>query len=454
MFIGREAELQQLGEVLAMEHSAVLVYGKRRVGKTTLIKQALLTQEKKSLYYECVKGTVQDNIDGFTKMLLDSHVLPFFSSFTSFRDIFAYLNTLSCKFVVVIDEYPYLKSLMQGKIVDSEFQSVIDNHLSNINLVLSGSHIGMMREMLEEGNALYGRFDVVIRLRELSYRTSSLFYPEKSSYDKVGLYSVFGGSPFILGQLRNNETLEQNIVRTILNENNPVYLYAANLLLSDYSNNINTERILSALGNGKKRYKELENKLAANKTGNLSKQLKSLIDLEIIRRSVPINKLGDAKKSNFEINDNLMRFYYTYVYRNRSALQMLGSQAFYTQFVAPTLIEFISHRYEEICRDYFSYLAKSGWLPKARNIGSYYYDDPVAKTNGEFDVALDLGGSYALYEAKYYKSPMELSEIHEEVGQIRVIRDLNISEIGFIAASGFVEKEEGYQYFTADDLYL
>ena len=453
MFVGREVELQQLGEAFAQEHSATLVYGKRRVGKTTLIKQALLNQKKESLYYECIKGTVQDNIDGFTQMLLDKHVLQFSTSFSSFRDVFAYLNTLSRKFIIVIDEYPYLKSLTHGKFVDSEFQAVIDNHLSNINLVLSGSHIGMMREMLEEGNALYGRFETVIRLRELSYRTAAQFYSNKSAYDKIGLYSVFGGSPFILSQLRSGESLEQNIVRTILSENNPVHLYAANLFLSDYSNSINTERILAALGNGKKRYTELESKLGANKTGNLSKQLKSLTDLEIIRRSAPINKPGDAKKTSFEINDNLMRFYYTFVYRNRSALQMLGPQAFYTQFVAPTLIEFISHRYEEICRDYFSYLAKSGQLPEVRNIGSYYYDDPATKTNGEFDVALDLGDTYALYEAKYYQSPMELSEIHKEVGQIREIRDLAVTRIGFIAASGFTEKEASYQYLTADDLY-
>lgn len=453
MFVGREDELLQLNEAFSEDHSAILVYGKRRVGKTTLIKQALLNQEKECLYYECVKGTVQDNIDGVTRMLLDNHVLQFSTTFSSFRDVFAFLNSLPKKFIVVIDEYPYLKSLTPGKIVDSEFQAVIDNNLANINLVLSGSHIGMMREMLKEGNALYGRFETVIRLRELSYRTAALFYLNKSAYDKVGLFSAFGGSPFILGQLRENESLEQNIVRTILSENNPVHLYAANLLLSDYSNSINTERILAALGNGKKRYTDLESKLGANKTGNLSKQLKALTDMEIVRRTTPINKSGDAKKAGFEINDNLMRFYYTFVHRNRSALQMLGPQAFYAHFVAPTLAEFISHRFEEICRDYFSYLAKSGQLPEVRNIGCYYYDDPATKTNGEFDVALDLGGSFALYEAKYYQSPLELSEIHREIGQIRAIKELAVSEIGFIAANGFAEKEEGYQYYTADDLY-
>ncbi len=453
MFVGREEELQQLSDAFSVDQSAILVYGKRRVGKTTLIKQALLSQKKDHLYYECIKGTVQDNIDAFTRMLLDNHVLQFSTSFSAFRDVFAYLNTLPHKFIIVIDEYPYLKSLTSGEIVDSEFQFVIDNHLSNINLVLSGSHIGMMKEMLEEGNALYGRFGTIIRLRELSYRTAALFYSPKSAYDKVALYSVFGGSPFVLSQLKSSESLQQNIIRTILSENNPVHLYAANLLLSDYSNSVNTERILAVLGNGKKRYTELENKLGTNKTGNLSKQLKALTDLEIVRRSAPINKLDDAKKTGFEINDNLLRFYYTFVYRNSSALQMLGPRAFYTQYIAPKITEFISHRFEEICRDYFSHLVKTGQLPEVKNIGGYYYDDPATKTNGEFDVALALADSYALFEAKYYQSPMKLGEIHEEIEQIRAIKDLHVSKIGFIAANGFVEKEAGFEYHTADDLY-
>ena len=453
MFIGREKELRQLSDALREDRSATLVFGKRRVGKTTLIKQAIASQEKTVIYYECLKGTIQDNVDAFTQVLINETILTFSTSFHGFRDVFAYLNTLPQRFVVVIDEYPYLKSMTPGVVVDSEFQSIIDNQLDNINLILSGSQIGIMKEMLEEGNALYGRFGTVIRLRELSYREAAAFYPSKSSYDKVAFFGVFGGSPFVLEQLRDSESLGQNIVRTILGESNPVYLYAAHLLLSDYSNSINAERIFAALGNGRKKYSELESMLNANKTGNLAKQLKSLISMEILQKNAPINKIGDTKKSGYEINDNLMRFYFTYVYRNQSALQMLGAETFYEQYIAPTITEFVSRRFEGLCRDFFSYQAKAGKLPGVRNIGSYYYDDPVSKTNGEFDVALDFGEGYILFEAKYYKAPMTLDEIHREVGQIRAIRELAVTGIGFIAANGFAEKEEGYTYYTAEDLY-
>lgn len=453
MFVGRSGELQLLLEAFKEKRSATLLYGKRRVGKTTLIKEALEKQQKTCVYYECLRGTMRDNIDGLTQELTRLKILTFEAAFTSFQDVFAYLNTLPQQFIIVIDEYPYLKSMTQPETVDSTFQAIIDNHLANINLVVSGSHIGMMRDMLREGNALYGRFGTVIQLKELSYRLAATFYASKAAYDKIGFHGVFGGSPFVLEQLRDSESLRDNIIRTILNENNPVYMYASHFLMSDYSRSVNSERICATLGNGKKKYSELENQLDAKKTGNLSKQLKSLLELDILSKNVPINRLGDAKKVKYEINDNLMRFYFTYVYKNQSALQMLGAEAFYDQYIAPTLTEYISRRFEELCRDYFSYLARQGKLPGIRHIGSFYYDNPATKSNGEFDVALDFGDTYTICEAKYFKKPIELDDIHREAGQIRGIKGIEVSQIGFISASGFVQKEGGYLYYTGDDLY-
>lgn len=454
-FIGREDELRQLGGELSKNSSATLVYGKRRVGKTTLIKKALeqYGQGKGIVYYECVRGTLRDNLDAFTRVLETNHILPFSTTFPGFRDAFAFLATLPRKFIVVIDEYPYLKSMAPAPLVDSTFQNIIDNNLPNISLVLSGSQIGVMREMLAEGNALYGRFGRVIRLRELSYRDAAAFYPSLAPYDRIAVHSVFGGSPFVLEQIRGFASLPDAIRGAILDENNPVNLYASHILLSDYSNSMNAERIFTALGNGRKKYSELESQLNARRNGGLAKQLKSLTDVDAIRRTTPINRPGDAKKGGYEINDNLLRFYFTFVHRNLSALQMLGEAAFYDQYVAPALTGFISHRFEEICRDFFAIQARAGRLPGVRNIGTYYYDDPATRTNGEFDVALDNGGSYTLFEAKYYRNPMTLDEIHREAGQVRAIRGLDVAGLGFIAANGFERKEDGYTYYTADDLY-
>ncbi|WP_455500910.1 ATP-binding protein [Gemmiger sp.] len=451
MFIGREKELA----ILQQDYigKAVMVYGKRRVGKTTLIQKALKSSIYRTVYFECMKGTIQDNIGGFVQELVRAKILPVPLNFGTLQDVFAYLNALPEKIVVVIDEYPYLKAMNDSATVDSIFQNIIDNRLVNIELILSGSHIGMMKDTLQEKNALYGRFAVTIKLNELNYLEAAKFYPDKTPYDKAAHYAVFGGSPFVNQALQPTATIRENIISTILNPMSAVYLYASQLLLSDYSVKINAERIFSVIGNGKKRYTEIEDKLDVKKTGNLSKQMKSLIDLEIIARNSPINKIGDNKKSTFEINDNLLRFYFTFIYKNASALQVLGAEVFYDEYIAPTLTDFISRRFEGICRDYFSLQVRSGKMKGVRNIGSYYYDDPIHRKNGEFDVALEFADGYEIYEAKYYARPMTLDEIHREVQQVEEIKELTVKQIGFIAINGFAEREEQYLYLDGNDIF-
>lgn len=451
MFIGREKELALLQQDYIGK--AVMVYGKRRVGKTTLIQKALKSSSYRTVYFECLKGTMQDNISGFVQELVRAKILHVPLNFGTLQDVFAYLNALPEKIVVVIDEYPYLKAMNDSATVDSIFQNIIDNRLVNIELILSGSHIGMMKDTLQEKNALYGRFAVTIKLNELNYLEAAKFYPDKPPYDKAAHYAVFGGSPFVNQALQPTATIRENIISTILNPMSAVYLYANQLLLSDYSVKINAERIFSVIGNGKKRYTEIEDKLEVKKTGNLSKQIKSLIDLEIIARNSPINKIGDNKKSTFEINDNLLRFYFTFIYKNASALQVLGAEAFYDEYIAPALTDFISRRFEGICRDYFSLQVRSGKMKGVRNIGSYYYDDPAHRKNGEFDVALEFADGYEIYEAKYYAQPMPLDEIHREVQQVEEIKELTVKQIGFIAINGFAEKEEPYLYLDGNDIF-
>ena len=451
MFIGREKELTLLQQDYIGK--AVMVYGKRRVGKTTLIQKALENCQYQTVYYECSKGAMQDNIDGLVRELVRVKMLPVPLNFSTLQDVFIYLNALPKKIVVVIDEYPYLKKATDSATVDSIFQNIIDNRLSNIELILSGSHIGMMKDLLQERNAMYGRFAVTIKLNELNYLDAARFYPDRPPYDKVAHYAVFGGSPFVNQALNPAATLRENVISTILNPVSAVHLYASQLLLSDYSVKINAERIFSVIGNGKKRYTEIEDKLDVKKTGNLSKQIKSLTELEIVSRNSPINKIGDNKKATFEINDNLLRFYFTFIYKNASALQVLGAEAFYDEYVAPTLTDFISRRFEGICRDYFSLQVRSGKLKGVRNIGSYYYDDPVHRKNGEFDVALELADGYAIYEAKYYAQPMTLDEIRREAQQVANIKELAVKQLGFIAINGFVEQEKPYTYLDGNDIF-
>ena len=452
MFIGREKELSEIRDFLKKDSGCIMIYGKRKVGKTTLINHAL-KDEKNTAYYECIKDSLKANVDGLVEVLLRVNILPARIEFASFGELFKYLNSLDGVYNIVIDEYPYLKAINKAETVDSVFQSVVDNSLSNIHLFISGSHVSMMRDLLNEKNALYGRFSTIIQLKELNYIDASEFYPELSVYDKVAFYSVFGGSPFVNEFLDSKKSLKDNIISTILNPSHTVYNYVDNLLVSDFSNVSGAERVFSALKNGKKKYSEIEQTLRIEKNGALSKLLKPILNMGLIVKRFPINRADDKKKTYYEINDNLLRFFYTYIYKNKSALQIIGAEAFYEEYISESIITFISHRFEEICRDYFSILVKSGKLKGIRNIGTYYYDDSVNKTNGEFDVVLQRKDSYEFYEVKYYQAPMQASEIKKEEAQIRSIHGLEISKIGFISVNGFESTPKEYLCINGSEIY-
>ncbi|MCD7715038.1 MAG: AAA family ATPase [Lachnospiraceae bacterium] len=437
MFIGREKELALIQEILDQPRGSMMIYGKRKIGKTTLLTHALKDHPDKTVYYECLKAPVKDNIDGFVSVLVRMKVLPVAMSFDSFMDVFIYLNTLPETLNIIIDEYPYLKQFTEAATVDSVFQSIIDNNLANIRLFISGSHVGMMKDLLEENNALYGRFTTVICLKELDYKTASAFYPEKSPYDKVGMYAVFGGSPYINELLIPSASLKENVIRTILNPSSAVYQYADNLLLSDLSSSSNMERILFAIANGKKKYTEIEEKLDMTSNGLLSKQMKTLLNMELVSKVAPINKLNDNRKTRYEITDNLLRFFYAYVYSNKSALQILGAEAFYEEYIEPSLVTFISHRFEDICRTWFSIQVQSRKLKGVLNIGTYYYDDSRTRTHGEFDVVLQKKDAYDIYEVKYLLAPVTQKQMQEEVRQVAAIKGIRVGKIGFISINGF-----------------
>lgn len=153
------------------------------------------------------------------------------------------------------------------------------------------------------------------------------------------------------------------------------------------------------------------------------------------------------------LNDYLLRFYYSYIHKNKSALEVLGSEAFYNTYIEPTIHFYISKRFEEICRTYFSLQVKQGNITGVYNIGTYYYDDSLHKTNGEFDVVLQRENAYDFYEVKFLKTKMKQSDIKKEVEQINSIQHLPIGNIGFISINGFEKNNSKYHLIDGKMLF-
>ena len=449
MFYHREKEIKEINEELKYQDRKIIIYGKRRVGKTSLIKKVM--EENKCIYFECIQDTMKENLASFKLVLTKSINVPSYVSFDSFEQVFDYINGLNKKYTIVFDEYPYLKKINKSETVDSIFQKIFDNYCTNLNVIICGSHISMMSELLTEGNPLFGRFDKKIYIDELNYIESSSFYSNKSIMDRIAFFSVFGGSPYINSFIVKDDTLENNIKNLFLNEKSFVYNYADSLLISDAVNSLQAKKIISYIKNGKKRYSEIENALDNEKTGKLAKALKSLVNIKILKKTYPINKLDDDKKAYYELDDNVLRFFYTYVYGKNSIIISIGINNFYETYIKDSLNTYISHRFEEIVRKYFSILAQNNKLQGIRNIGTYYYDGSKNKKNGEFDVVLEFKDYFKIVEVKYYKNILTLAEMNKKVSQINEIKTNYKLEYAFISTQGY--EESSYECINIESLY-
>ena len=160
--------------------------------------------------------------------------------------------------------------------------------------------------------------------------------------------------------------------------------------------------------------------------------------METIRKTEPINRRNDKKKQFYEITDNLMRFYFSFIFGMAGTIARIGEDQYYNRKIENTLEQFVSRRLEGITLQYFHRMAALGRYPDIEDFGSYWYDDPVTKTNGEFDCVIKrTGEKYDFYECKYFDRPMTPEECSREKDQLMKIKGLDVSDIGFVCTGGF-----------------
>ncbi len=455
MFIGREKELSQLNvELSAWKHkTVVLVYGKRRVGKSTLIKEAAKKFDGVVVNHMCVTSTFEGNMELIYQSVSEAIGLPNIR-FGSLSEMMDYLGMIDKKVLLIIDEYPYLKQTKKKNEVDSYMQAVIEKLPENVKLILCGSYIAMMKELLEEENPLFGRFSLIQHIRDFDYLDAAKFYPELSVRDRVAFYAVFGGSPYVLENLDTRMTLKENIEQFLLPETSLIRSHIENVVLKEIQKTFDA-RILAIIGNGKKRYSEIRDKIVNSETGLLDKQLKILMDMETIQKTEPINRRSDKKKQFYEIVDNLMRFYFTFIFGKAGTIARIGEEQYFGRNIAAALEQFISRRFEGIALQYFHRAALLGKYPDIDDFGSYWYDDAATKSNGEFDCVIRCGEQYDFYECKYFDRAMTLEECQEEKAQLDNIKGINVSGVGFVCTGGFsFDSSDDFVLIDGKELYF
>lgn len=452
MFYGRERELDYLKKQFASNgRTSVLVYGKRRVGKTTLIAEAAKSFDGTVISHLCAKSTFEGNLALLCRSVAQALRLPAFTVPT-LPDLFDFLKAQDRRVLLVLDEYQYFKDSARKGEVDSYMQGIVDHLPPNVKLVLCGSYITVMKELLDEENPLFGRFTGIVALDDMDYLDAQRFYAGLPVEDKVAFYAVFGGSPYVLSQLMPEQPLKENVKELLLPANSLLRTHIESVMLSEIRKSFDV-RILQIIGNGRKRYSDIASMLGGDGAGLLDKQLKALMSMETIEKTSPINRKGDKRKTFYSIKDNLMRFYFCYLFANEGLVGRIGEDAFYESAVAPSLHTFASLRFEGVVSQYFAREARAGRLPGIEDIGTYWYDDKETRTNGQFDCVLQRNGQLEFYEAKLYRSPMSAGECAAEAVQVRSAVGAAAARIGFVCSSGFDFASDEYTLITGEDIY-
>ena len=453
MFIGREREISELlKEYKSSKKSSVLVYGKRRIGKSSLISEAAKAFDGIIINHLFSKTSYEGNLQLLCRSVMMALNLPLSTNFATIFDLFDFIKFQNKKILLILDEYQYFKESRREGEVDSFMQVVVDSLPEKVHVVFCGSYISVMKELLQEENPLFGRFTKVMRVEEFDYYDAAKFYPNLSVREKIRFYSVFGGSPYVLTNLDYKKSLEANIKNLLINQDSLLRSYIENIMLREIQKNYDV-RILEVIGNGKKKYNEIQNLLGMKDSGLLDKQLKNLISMETIEKVFPINKPGDKKKQFYEIKDNLMRFYFSFIFAKDALISKFGQDSFFENTIFPTINTFVSYRFEGIANQYFKRLAQKGKLPGVTDFGTFWYDDSKNGKNGQFDCVLKESSGYDFYEVKFYEKPMTKGECEAEENQVVALTAPCCKKLGFICSAGFTFKSEKYNLIAGKQIY-
>lgn len=444
-FYGREKECKDMHRLLKhREMQTALIFGRRRVGKSELIKQSLRESELTSLYYECKRTSEQNNVDSLAVLIAEIFGIPK-PAFDGIEALLGYLFTKAEEqpIVLVLDEYPYLRETVKG--MDSILQVLIDKYrdTSKLKLILCGSYVDVMRSLLLSENPLYGRVDHTVDLKPMDYYESALFYPTFSDEDKVRLYSVFGGIPYYNRLIDPSLSVRENIIELIASPNARLENEVSMYLRSEINKINNANEVFEALAKGFSRYNDLLSQSHVTSGPTLVDVLDKLIRMEVVKKEAPINDEYNKRKAGYAITDQLSLFYYRYISRYSSQMNVLDADVFFDRYIAEDFeSHYVPHAFEDICRQYLIRQNRAGRLDILFDrIGKYYYDDPKARTNGEYDIVTEDPNGYIFYEAKFRKDPVSQSVIDEKIRQVQAT-GMKCYRYGFISRNGFNTEED------------
>jgi len=369
-FIGRQNELKQLDDLWGRKTAQFLVlYGRRRVGKTALLVEWIRRSANRALYWVASPTSAAAQLRAFSQAVYNfSHpesLAPDHFTYATWKQAFEEISHLAQeqRLALFIDEFTFLLEVNPG--IAGELQNSWDHSLSHSNLFLclSGSHLGMMkREFLSYQAPLYGRASSQIYLKPFFFGQTKSYFPKYSAVDRVAIYSIFGGVPAYWARIDQTKSVTQTIKSELLTANNLMQA-EPRLLLQDFiSEPHNYISILSAIANGAHTIKEISQESGLPNV-NPPKYLGVLTEAGFVERRVPVTSAEPSREGRYHITDPYLRFYYRFL-ADRQEQLAFGIQETGLAEITKHLIDFIgTYTWEEICREWVLRAGAAGIVP-------------------------------------------------------------------------------------------
>lgn len=414
-FVNRAKELESLEKQYAATGSAlVVVYGRRRVGKTALIAE-FLKRHSDALYFLATEESEAQNLNYFKAQvaeftgneLLTTAAVDWLTVFKTLLE-----HKTKTKKIIVFDEFQYIGQ--SNSAFPSVMQKIWDTLLkdANIMLILCGSLVSLMKsQTLDYSSPLYGRRTGQIRLKQIPFAHYHEFFEGWTNNDLLPFYAVTGGVPKYIETFRGYTDIYEAIEENVLNSQSFLYEEPFFLLQKEVSEIGSYFSLIKAIAAGNRKLADIAANLGLKQTG-LTKYLKVLTDLDLIEREVPVTETAPEKSKSglYRLTDNFITFWFKFVYPYRAYLEKGETKFVLSQIKKGFVQNYASFVFEDVCREKM-------WELSAANFWDFHFDKVGrywgAKA-GKIDiVALDsTGEDLVLGECKYTSSPKGLSVLH------------------------------------------
>ena len=354
MFIGRERELASLNEFYEKDGIGMtVIYGRRRIGKSTLITE--FVKDKKTIFYTATKVGKNRNLELFSKQVVDLFLSGVENiSFNTIEAVFDFIdkNVKDDKLVLVIDELPYWAEKDDALL--SVLQKYIDTVWNNKNLkiILCGSALSFMEnKVLSEKSPLFGRRDSQIKLEAFDYLDAAKFVPDYSNEDKAICYGITGGVARYLALIDPAKSIDENIVRLFFRTDGYLYDETRNLLTQEFSDISVVNNIVEQIASGENALNIIAGKIG-EKEQTVLYSLDKLINVGLVEKKKCITDEKNKKKTQYVLKDYMFKFWYEFIPKATSVIEIGQGEVYYTKVVKPALHSFMGAVFEDMCRYY------------------------------------------------------------------------------------------------------